>query len=102
MSEHAVLVHITNARAELGLDEIEDPLIEAIAAANAGEFDGNEIGPVDATLYMYGPDADRLFEVVKRVIAMLDIPADVQAVRRYGEPGAPEDHVWLKGGPSES
>lgn len=27
----------------IGLDEIEDPLIEAIERAGVGEFDGNEI-----------------------------------------------------------
>ena len=37
----------------MALDEIEEPLIEAIDEAGVGEFDGNEIGPDGATLYMY-------------------------------------------------
>jgi hypothetical protein len=49
---------------------VEDELIEAIESAEVGEFDGNEVAPGtgDARLYMYGADADRLFEAVKPVL----------------------------------
>lgn len=62
--QHAVLVHITSLPDDAGLDEVEDPLIEAIEGAGVGEFDGNEIGPDEAVLYLYGPDGDALWEVI--------------------------------------
>ena len=58
MAEHAVLVHLTSLPEDAGLDLVEDPLMEAIERAAVGEFDGNEIGPDGAVLYMYGPDAE--------------------------------------------
>jgi hypothetical protein len=52
-TEHAVIVHISNSTdPNIGLDMIEDPLIDAIEAAGVGEFDGNEIGPDEALLFM--------------------------------------------------
>jgi hypothetical protein len=50
-TEHAVIVHISNSTdPNIGLDMIENPLIDAIEAAGVGEFDGNEIGPDEALL----------------------------------------------------
>lgn len=45
-------------------------LEETITAAAAGKFDGNELAAdgSDGSLYMYGPDAGRLFGVVRPVL----------------------------------
>lgn len=63
--EHAVIVQFRYGSTNLEpLFELEDRLENAIAAAGAGEYDGNEMA-VDGehgVLYMYGPDADRLYE----------------------------------------
>jgi hypothetical protein len=74
---------------------IEDSLIEAIEASGAGEFDGNEIGQGQVTLYMYGPDADRLFAAIEPVLVGVPLPPGCVAVKRYGEPGAREEVVEL-------
>jgi len=95
MAEHAVLLHITSLSADSGLDAIEDPLIEAIQAAAVGEFDGNEIGPSGAVLYLYGPNADALFDAVEPVLRSAPLGAGSYAVKRYGEPGADETRVEL-------
>jgi hypothetical protein len=96
VAEQAVLIHITSLGIpDAGLDETEDPLIKAIDAAGVGEFDGNEIGPDDAVLYMYGPDADRLWEVVEPVLRSASLGPGSYAVTRYGEPGASETRVDL-------
>jgi len=39
-------------------------LEEVIKAKHLGEFDGDEFGGGDCTLYMYGPDADALFAAI--------------------------------------
>jgi hypothetical protein len=93
--EHAVIVYIPPPDTALGLDEIEDPLIAAIEEDGTGEFDGNEIGPDGATLFMYGPDADALYTTVSRVLSELDLPAGTYAIKRYGPPGAEETRVEL-------
>jgi len=96
MSEHAVIVNLPAHQVGLDLDTIEDPLIAAIGASGIGEFDGNAIGPDGAVLYMYGADADALFEVVGPVPAGIDLPAGSYAVKRYGPPGATEARVNLR------
>jgi hypothetical protein len=49
---------------------LEKKLETAVGAAKVGEFDGNEmaVDGSDGFLYMYGPDADQLFDAVKPVL----------------------------------
>jgi hypothetical protein len=95
-TEHAVIVHISSSTdSDRGLDMIEDPLIDAIEAAGVGEFDGNEIGPDEALLFMYGPDADALWSVVEPVLRDAKLGSGSYAVLRYGPPGARESQVDL-------
>ena len=96
MSEHAVLVNLPADQAGRDLDSIEDPLIAAIEASGIGEFDGNAIGPDGAVLYMYGADADLLFDVVGPVLDGMDLPPGSYVLKRYGPPGAHETRVNLR------
>jgi len=95
VAEHAVIVHIPSLPEDIGLDEIEDPLIEAIDRSRVGEFDGNEIGPEEAVLYMYGPDADALWAAVEPALRAAPLGEGSYAVVRYGEPGARERRVAI-------
>lgn len=94
---HALLVHIPGPvdRLTVPLDAIESRLSHAIAAAGVGEIDGNLVGADDATLYMYGADADQLFAVAEPVLRSARLPTGTRAVKRYGEPGAREEHHSL-------
>lgn len=96
MSEHAVIVRFDYGQADLSpLNELEDKLTAAIESAAVGEFDGNEVAidGSDGTLYMYGPSADRLFEVVRPVLASATCIRNAVATIRYG---SPEDGVEEK------
>lgn len=94
--EQAVLVRINSlSDPDSGLDLIEDPIIEAIDRAGVGEFDGNEIGPDGATLYMYGPDAEALWAAIESVVRQSPLGPGSYAIKRYGPPGAPETRVDL-------
>ena len=96
MSDHAVIVRFDYGQTDLSpLHELEDKLIDAIESAAVGEFDGNEIAMdgSDGTLYMYGPSADRLFDVVRPVLASAECIHNAVATIRYGPP---EDGVQEK------
>ncbi len=71
-AEHAVIVSFAyGGSTDLQpLFVLEEKLESGIAAARVGEYDGNEIAVdgSDGTLYMYGPDADKLFEVVRPIL----------------------------------
>ena len=87
--EQAVIVHFLYGSTDLQrLHALEDRLEKAIAATKAGEFDGNEIATdgSDGFLYMYGPDADRLFEVVMPILHSANFMEGATVRRRYGPP----------------
>jgi hypothetical protein len=64
--EQAVLVHFDYGHSDWApFFSFEKGLEDAIAESGAGDYDGNELAVdgSDGTLYMYGPDADKLFAV---------------------------------------
>ena len=65
---------------------LEEKLEAVINAAKAGELDGNEVATdgSDGFLYMYGPDADRLFEVIRPVLEACSFMRGARITLRYG------------------
>ena len=97
--DHAVLVkfdYIGSTDLTL-LFELETKLQAAIDAAKVGELDGNEVAAdgSDGTLYMYGPDADRLFDIVKPVLERCSFMRGARITLRYGSPGASQQQLVL-------
>lgn len=102
--EHAVIAYLPFSEDEFGSSAdreevfaLEDRLIEA-AAALGGEHDGHEFGGGEAVLYTYGPDADELFEAVRRCLQGFPVRAGAFALKRYGrfgDPTARQDRVPL-------
>ncbi len=90
--DHAVIAHLRLTDRGYGSDGereaiflLEDRLAAAIARARAGEFDGNEFGGGECTLYMYGPDADALYNAIVPVLQMNPLARGGYAVKRYGD-----------------
>ena len=89
--EHAVIVHFQYGKTDLQpIFDLEERLEAAINDAGAGELDGNEMAEdgSDGYLYMYGPDADRLFETIRPVLEVSDLMKGASAKLRYGPPAA--------------
>lgn len=87
--EHAVLVRFVYGSTDLTrLFALEEQLERAIAESGAGEFDGNEVAAdgSDATLYMYGADADALFAAVRPTLLATEFLRGARATLRYGPP----------------
>ena len=61
-----------------------DMLDEAIRESGQGIFDGDEFGEGEASLYMYGPNADKLFEVVEPLLRNWKSLKGGYAIKRYG------------------
>lgn len=92
MSDHAVIVHIPLSNDEFGTDEeqeavfaLDEELEEAVNACGLGEFDGNEIGGGECAYFIYGPDADALYELVEPILRSRPIAARGFAIKRYGD-----------------
>ena len=94
--EHAVIAHLPLSNTQMGSEEerdviflLEDRLSAAIERAGAGEFDGNEFGAGECVLYMYGPDADRLYDAIVPHLQMAAAARGGYAIKRYGDASDP-------------
>lgn len=95
--EHAVLVYIKLSNEGMGNEKerkdchaLGDRLEKSIEAKKAGEFDGDEFGEGFCTLYMYGPDADALFNAVESDLRAVPLLVGSYAIKRYGTAGDAE------------
>lgn len=89
MEKHAVIAHFDYAADSIDpLFRLENELEAAIIAAGVGEFDGNEIAVdlSDGSLYMYGPDAEALFAVVRPILANAECLRNTRVTLRFGPP----------------
>jgi len=95
MTEHAVIVRFTYAERTLApFVALERRLQRALEDAAVGEYDGNEIATdlSRGVIWMYGPDAEALFQAVRPVLAEASCLAHAEATLRFGMPtqGAPQ------------
>jgi hypothetical protein len=104
--QHAVMVHLRLRAGAFGDDEereaifaLEEQLTQAIQDASAGEFDGEMFGEGECILYMYGPDAERLFAIIEPILTLAPVTAGGFAIKQFGEatdPSAREERVsWF-------
>ena len=101
--EQAVIVYLLLNDGQFGTSQeresilaLEDRLEQVAGNASVGEFDGDEFGEGKCILYMYGPDAERLFVVIEPVLKSSPAAAGGYAIKRFGEaadPGAKEVRV---------
>jgi hypothetical protein len=75
--------------------ELNNRLFELLDSSDVGDFDGNEIGQGEATLFAYGQNSERLFRAMEPVLRSYPICRDAQVVFRRGDPGAPESEFKL-------
>jgi hypothetical protein len=104
-SEHAVILHLPLSTKGFGTKhdgvaclEIEQDLEQEIVRGGVGEMDGNEIGDGECTLFMYGPDADKLFGTIASRARSSRLGKGAWAIKRYGpaeDPHAREVRVGL-------
>jgi hypothetical protein len=99
--EQAVLVYLDIQSFPAPMGEVqdvfalEDQLAEVIEQENLGVFDGDEFGPDGVTLYMYGPDAERLYAGIESVLKNFPLCKNAKVVKRYGELGSRESTATL-------
>lgn len=95
--EHAVFLHWTDHEPPLEyILTVEDQLEQSIAEhPELGEIDGNEVGSGAATIYLYGCDADTLWQPIEPTVRSLPTPPNTVEIRR-GEPGTPTRVITLR------
>lgn len=100
-SQQAVLVYLNGTALpdevydEYDLETLESKLIEILERDKLGEYDGNEFGPTETILFMYGPDAERLFAGIEGTLRAYPLCQRARVEIRQGEPGAPMRELQL-------
>lgn len=101
--EEAVLIYIKLSGSEFGTWEereqcfgLEDKLIEEIQSKNSGDYDGHEFGQGYCVLYIYGSNADSLYDSILDILEQFKLPPQSYVIKRYGGPGALEERVEFK------
>jgi hypothetical protein len=92
--EQAVLIHFANEDLE-GSTPLQLALHELLTNNEVGMFDGNEVGDDTLVLYLYGPDAELLFQHIEPVLRADEFCRGARAVIRWGGPNAPQREVVL-------
>ena len=87
--EHAVIIHFNYEMDEMdALYELRDKLEQIIEANQLGEYDGHEISTTfsDGFLYMYGPNAELLFNAIKETLEETRFMQGAEVTLRFGPP----------------
>jgi len=80
------------------LCQLEAELEKCLTENKFGAWDGHETGGGYHKIFLYGPCAERLSEVV--LMKVLEYPAlpGSYMVKRFGEIGSDEQYIWLDSG----
>ena len=100
--EHGLIVHFQYGLHDLGpLKELESRLEVAVETSQVGDLDGDEVA-VDLSsgaLYLYGPDVDRLYEVVEPILENYSFMRGARVTKVYGSLGSNCRRVELRVAP---
>ncbi len=91
VQEQAVMVHFSYGSTDLQpLRALEAQLEQALSSSGAGDFDGDEmaVSGKDGYLYMYGPSADRVVDVVLPILQGVQFMHGALVTKVYGELGS--------------
>lgn len=100
-AEQAVIVHFQYGSTDLSkLFALEERLELILESTGTGELDGNEVAVdgSDGYLFMYGVDADSLFEAIRRTLEESEFMNGASVSLRYGPPedGVKETQVEIR------
>lgn len=74
---------------------ISERLEAVLRQEGLGDYDGHETRRTETTLFMYGPDAERLYGGIEGVLRDYPLCRNARVVIRRGDLGAPERELRL-------
>lgn len=86
-AEQAVIVSFHNNREDWAdFFDLEAEIANAVDAKGVGLYDGNELATnyQDGRMYLYGPDADKLFAIVSPYLRTTKAVKEIEVLLRYG------------------
>lgn len=103
---HEVLVYLSfpvhkfdSQKAIDAIFDLESLMREVIEETGVGVFDGNEFcegsDGESVTFFMYGNDADKIYEAISPLLAYLPRLPGSYILKRYGKYGEKEEQIYL-------
>lgn len=77
------------------LATLEELLAPLLAESGTGEYDGEESGPGETCVFLYGADAEKLFSVIEPVLHSYPLCSGARVVLRFGAPGSTQRELRL-------
>lgn len=74
---------------------LEEAIESALREHRSGELEGHDLRDGVWTLYLYGPDAERIFESVEELLRSARLDPSSHAILRFGARGAREERISL-------
>lgn len=84
---------LTQAREQMVVFQLADRVMQALDASGAGTYDTNDLERGYFRMYLYGPDADRVVDVVRPILA--EAPPGSYLAKRRGPAGTSQERVEL-------
>lgn len=97
-NNEAVIIHFYYGQEELDpLYDLESKLDKIITESRVGKFDWHEMNMdnTDGYLFMYGPDANKLFKAAIPVLDACDFMRGAIARLRFGVPGTDSPEIEI-------
>lgn len=101
--EQAVLIYLNGKDLsqevydKFDLTGLEDELLEVIDSKSLGELDGNEIGPGETTIFLYGLDGEALYVGIEPILKKHPLCQLSRVIIRKGPPGSPQREMRPQG-----
>ncbi len=73
--------------------KIDKELRELFKNNEVGLYDGHEFGGGFSTLYLFGPDAEMLYQFIKPHLKKIFFPKKSFIIKRFGGPDAPYEKI---------
>lgn len=97
--EHAVIIEFNYGLENLdALHQLQDQLEETIEVNDLGEYDGHEMATdlSHGYIYMYGPNAEFLYDRTKGILEQADFMKGAKATLRFGPADEASQEIILE------
>lgn len=100
-SGQAVFIHLDgqtlpdDVYENFDLATLEDQLEDLLTENNLGIWDGHESGPGGTTIFLYGPDSERIFTTIEETLRSYPLCQNARIEIRLGGIGAKAREITL-------
>lgn len=95
--DQAIIIHIGTKNLPEGIhpDSLEEEITAILSENDLGEFDGVDQGQGEIDMFIYGPDAEKIYSAIETTLNDSPLCVNARIEIRKGPPGSPQREVVL-------